>query len=229
MKAMILAAGRGERMQPLSNTTPKPLLKIGDHSLIEHQIIKLKQAGITDIVINISYLGQHIIQHLKDGSQFGVSIQYSDEKDNRLGTGGGIYQALSQLGSDPFLLLSADIYSDISLRPLLEKSITEKAHLVCVPNPSFHPKGDYALTATGLIYFGSPTYTFAGIAIFHPQLFHECQNNVFPLTDILTPAILKQRVSGEIYSGTWHNVGTPSLLAELNEKHNSTTQTHLNG
>ena len=215
MKAMILAAGLGERMQPLSSTQPKPLLKAGKHRLIEHNLIALQQAGITDIVINVHHHAKQIISTLGDGKRYRVSIQYSQEQNQLLGTGGGIVQALPLLGSEPFLLLSADIWTDYPFHTLHSQTI-EDAHLIMVDNPDFHPAGDYSLTPNHQI---TPpknhTLTYASMGIFNPKLFDTNLTQPFNLTQALEPAIHTQRVSGEHFKGQWWNVGTPELLAQL--------------
>jgi len=217
MKAMILAAGLGERMQPLSCTQPKPLLKAGKHRLMEHNLIALQQAGITDIIINVHHHAEQIISTLGDGQRYQVSIQYSQEKNQLLGTGGGITQALPLLGSESFLLLSADIWTDYPFETLLSRTI-EDAHLIMVDNPAFHPKGDYSLNPHHQITLPSNnTLTYASMGVFNPKLFNTKLTKPFNLTQALEPAIQSQRVSGEHYKGQWWNVGTPELLAQLDQ------------
>jgi N-acetyl-alpha-D-muramate 1-phosphate uridylyltransferase len=222
MKAMILAAGLGSRMMPLSKTCPKPLLKINGTSLIEHVIILLKNAGITDIAINTCHHGHKIIEQLKTGEAYGVSIKYSQES-TLLGTGGGIVRALPVLGSKPFLLISGDIWTDFPVETLLNKTVINNvshAHLVMVNNPEFHPDGDFGLTGKGVISQDLvPKLTYANIGIINPRLFNDSETihpKAFSLTQVLNPAIASNKVTGELYQGRWWNVGTPSVLEALN-------------
>lgn len=214
MKAMLLAAGRGERLRPLTDTTPKPLVSAGELCLIEHSIVKLERAGIKDIVINVAYLADKIVHHLGNGEQYGVRLEYSYEGSESLGTGGGIYRALTLLGDQPFWLLSADVWSayaefDKVLKP------NQAAHLVMVPNPDFHPQGDYAISESGRIIKATPKLTYAGIALLNPSLFIGCQPGNFSLSPLLNQAIQHDAVSGELYHGDWFNVGTIKELERL--------------
>ena len=214
MKAMILAAGRGERMLPLTATTPKPLLKIGNTTLIEHTLHQVHLAGIQDVVINVHHLGDQIIQYCGDGAAFDLSIRYSVEP-TLLETGGGVFNALPLLGDEPFLLLSADVWTDFPLKKLLQKKISG-AHVVLVDNPDYHRDGDFALDANGLVCMeGEKKLTYANISIIHPRLFYGENHGVFRLTKILRPAIENKMVMGECYAGEWHNVGTVGDLEKL--------------
>jgi MurNAc alpha-1-phosphate uridylyltransferase len=215
MRAMILAAGRGERMGVLTEKTPKPLLRVGDHSLIEFAIARLKQAGIHEMIINVSYLGEQIKAQLGSGHQFGVSIQYSEEKE-RLETGGGILQALSWLGDDPFIVLSSDVICDYPLASL-PKEPSSLAHLVLVKNPDFHPAGDFGLSQGLVDRQAKPTYTFANIGVYRKELFAGAVPGKFPLNQLLFPAIENQQVTGEIYQGEWYNIGTQAELSRAIE------------
>lgn len=221
MRAMILAAGRGERMQALTLSRPKPLLTVGKHYLIEYAILQCQAAGITHIVINVSYHADQIMQALGDGSRYGVSIAYSIEKE-RLETGGGIVQALPLLGDAPFVVLSSDV---ITAYPLanLPRSLSGLAHLVLVPNPSFHPAGDFGLINQTVDREASPKYTFGNVSVLHPDLFAGCTATHFPLNQLLFEAIAQQLITGEIYHGPWYNVGNPSQLAEVQALVNSTS------
>ena len=217
MKAMLLAAGRGERMRPLTLTTPKPLLPIGDITLIDHALKQLKLAGFREVVINVHYLGEQIIAHCGDGSRFDLSIQYSIE-ETLLETGGGIYRALPLLGDEPFLVLSADVWTDFPLHTLMQKKISG-AHLVFVDNPTFHPVGDYGLDENGRVHLdGVVRYTYANVGVLHPRVFDDFSAGAFRLSSVFNGAILKNAVTGERYSGVWHNVGTPDELSCLREK-----------
>jgi len=214
MKAMLLAAGRGERLRPLTDSTPKPLIAVGAHRLIEYNIFKLKQAGVTDIVINVCYLAQQIVRYLGNGSRYGVNIEYSFEGDDLLDTGGGIQRALTLLGEKPFWLVSADIWSDYSFQSL-ELSGEIHAHLIMVENPSYHPRGDFGILADGKLTLESPRHTYGNIAVLKPELFYNCESAKFPLSLILKRGITNGSISGELYSGKWFNIGTLEELSLL--------------
>ncbi len=214
MKAIILAAGRGERMRPLTDQTPKPLLKVAGKTLIEYHIAALVLAGINEIVINHAWLGAQIEDHLGDGSRYHANIQYSPEGGQALETGGGIYHALPLLGNAPFIVVNADIWTDYPFNHL-PTSLNSLAHLVLVPNPSFNSAGDFALCDDGIRNNGSPQYTFSGIAVYHPRFFEDCSSGKFPLAPVLRRAADEGHVSGEIYNGQWFDVGTPQRLTEL--------------
>lgn len=215
MKAMILAAGSGKRMQHLTDVTPKPLLCVDGEPLIVHQLRRLAQAGFTEIVINVSYLAQQIIAALGDGAAYGVSIQYSYEPEvGGLETGGGIYQALPLLGDAPFVVTSADIYTDYPYQRLLHVEV-DQAYLVLAPNPDYHPDGDFGLSAGGVVTQQPPKYNYAGIGVVTPALFDGVEASKFSLSSRLLPAIEAQHVHGELYRGDWFNVGTPSQLQAL--------------
>lgn len=208
-RAMILAAGRGQRMGKLTEFLPKPLLYVQGRFLIEYAISNLKQAGIEEIIINVSYRAEQIKASLGDGSRYDVKIIYSEEKE-RLETGGGIFQALPLLGSHPFIVMSSDIITDYALSQLPQE-LDGLAHLVLVNNPVYHLQGDYEL-ANKRISLGSPKLTFANIGVYHPDLFANCKPGHFRLTHVLNPAIEKELVTGEHYQGKWHNVGAPDDL-----------------
>ncbi len=210
MRAMILAAGRGERMRSLTDQVPKPLLKVRGRYLIEYSIASLARIGVKDIVINLSYRGEQIKQALGQGERYGVTLHYSEESE-RLETGGGVFQALPMLGNNPFIVLSSDVVTDYPLQQL--PSHPEKlAHLVLVDNPEFHPQGDFSLRGKEIYSGGSLTYTFANIGVYRPELFAACKPGKFRLGDLLKQAIEKQQVTGEHYQGIWHNLGTPEHL-----------------
>lgn len=214
MKAMILAAGRGERMRPLTDTIPKPLAPFGKRRLIEPLLENLNQAGIKQIVINVSYLAQQIIDYLGDGSRYGLEICYSLETEvGGLETGGGVLQALPLLGEEPFLIVSSDIVTNFPFATLGKKRISGGAHLVLVDNPSFHPQGDFHLQEDGLVHLqGNNMLTFASIGILHPQLFAGCTPSKFPLLTVFKQAIQSKQMTGEHYRGPWHNIGTIDQL-----------------
>jgi MurNAc alpha-1-phosphate uridylyltransferase len=219
MKAMLLAAGKGTRMLPLTATTPKPLLMAGGSTLIAHQIRKLAAQGFTQLVINHAWLGAQLEQALGDGSSLGVSIEWSRE-DAPLETAGGIIQALPLLGNSAFALVNADIWTDYpfaSLRTAL--SADDLVHLVLVPNPAHHPEGDFVLDAAGRLGVaesaGAQRYTYSGIAVFDPRLFAGQPAGKAPLLPLLKQALAQGRASGELYRGAWSDIGTPERLAAL--------------
>jgi MurNAc alpha-1-phosphate uridylyltransferase len=215
MKAMILAAGKGERMRPLTLTTPKPLVRAGGVPLIEYHLRALAAAGFTEIVINHAWLGQQIEDYLGDGSQYGVSIQYSPEGEP-LETGGGILRALPLLGSEAFLVVNGDIWTDYDFS-VLHRPIAGLAHLVLADNPAHHPVGDFNLI-DGQVRDGQPgsaTLTYSGIAVLHPQLFAGCVAGAFKLAPLLRTAMADGQVTGEHLHGVWVDVGTHERLAEV--------------
>lgn len=211
---MILAAGKGTRMRPLTDLTPKPLLKVAGQPLLIHHINSLLKAGISEIAINTHYLGQQIISTIGDGSNLGVKIKYFPE-ESLLDTGGGIVNALSWLGSEPFLVISADILTNYPLVNLPTLS-SDMAHLVMVNNPSYHPEGDFALEHGRLKLSGTHKYTYANIGIFHPEFFADAPSGAFPLSRLLKKHISNNLISGEHYSGAWFNIGTPADLELAN-------------
>ncbi|WP_144392176.1 N-acetylmuramate alpha-1-phosphate uridylyltransferase MurU [Pleionea sediminis] len=216
MKAFILAAGLGTRMRPLTNNTPKPLLKIGSKPIIHYPIEKLKQAGIESIVINTAYLGQLIKDALGDGSRFGVNIAYSDEGEP-LETGGAIRHALPLLGDEPFILVNGDIYTDFPFENLLGKC-PEVAHLVLVENPSFKEVGDFGICGSRLTNDLSQSFTYSGIGVYNPAFFQRyAAGSSFPLGPVLREQAEQQLVSAEVYRGCWMDIGTPERLHQINE------------
>lgn len=229
MKAMILAAGRGKRMQPLTDTMPKPMLSVGGKPLIVWQIQKLAAAGITDLVINLAWLGNKIRASLGDGSQFGVNITWSDEVELGLETAGGIAKALPMLGSDPFLVINADIWTDWQPTGLAEQVATMQsrnlqAWLTLVSNPPHNPRGDFTLSSDDLLCKADPsdkTYTFSGIGLYQPKLFSGvAPNQKTPLIEVLNPAIDNGLVGAELYKGQWYDIGTPERLQHLDAQLN---------
>lgn len=216
MKAMILAAGRGERMRPLTDSTPKPLLTVGGKALIEHSLENLVNAGFTDIVINVAYLGQQIIDYCGDGSRWQVSIQYSNEGEAALETAGGIAKALPLLGDKPFLVVNADILFDYPLAKLRNKAI-DLAHLVLIDNPPHHLDGDFCLNETGLLSEqGEKKLTFSGIGVYRPELFSEVKmGQPLKLRPLLNQAMRQGRIVGEYFNGFWLDIGTPQRLQEV--------------
>jgi len=215
MKAMILAAGKGERMRPLTLHTPKPLVQAAGKPLIEYHLEALARAGFTEVVINHAWLGEQIEAHLGDGQRFGLSIRYSPEGEP-LETGGGIFKALPLLGNEPFLLVNGDIWTDYDFAGL-RAPLDGLAHLVLVDNPGHHGRGDFRLL-DGRVVDGDDapgTLTFSGISVLHPALFDGCQPGAFKLAPLLRQAMAEGRVSGERHSGLWVDVGTLERLAAV--------------
>jgi MurNAc alpha-1-phosphate uridylyltransferase len=215
MKAMILAAGRGERMRPLTDHTPKPLLPVAGRPLIVHHLQALRAAGIRELVINTGHLGERLPAALGDGRTWGVRIAWSPEPPDALETGGGIFQALPLLGPEPFLVVNGDVWTDYPFARL-PVAPAGLAHLVLVGNPPHHPQGDFTLTADGrLVESGGLTLTFSGISVLRPELFAGRAPGRFPLGPLLRRAIAAGLASGEHYAGKWWDIGTPQRLAEL--------------
>lgn len=214
MKAMILAAGKGERMRPLTLHTPKPLIPVAGQPLIEYHLRALAAAGFREVVINHAWLGQQIEDHLGDGSQFGLHIAYSPEGEP-LETGGGIHRALPLLGDEPFLVVNGDVWTDYDFGAL-PKELSGLAHLVMIDNPAHHPTGDFTLRDGQLrdAQPGAATLTYSGIAVLTPALFAGCQAGAFKLAPLLRDAMAAGKVSGEHFCGHWVDVGTHERLAE---------------
>lgn len=215
MKAMILAAGRGERMRPLTDTTPKPLLMVGGKRLIEYHLEALRQAGISDVVINHAWLGDQIEAVLGDGHHYGINITYSPEQVG-LETAGGVQHALPLLGDEPFIVVNGDIWTDYSYHHL-SGTLTSpyQAHLVLVNNPEYHPQGDFALQAPRVLEDGEHKLTFSGVGVYHPDMFKALEPGIRPLAPVLRELMQQQRVSGEHYQGRWFDIGTPERLAQF--------------
>ncbi len=215
MKAMILAAGKGERLRPLTLHTPKPLVRAGGVPLIEYHVRALAAAGFTELVINHAWLGEQIEAYLGKGDRFGVRIDYSAEGEP-LETGGGIYRALPLLGDQPFAVVNGDIWTDYSFAALAPP-LAGLAHLVLVDNPAHHPVGDFSLEEGRVTDRDAPAtaFTYSGIAVLHPRLFEGCTAGAFKLAPLLRQAIAAGQVSGEHYSGRWIDVGTHERLAEV--------------
>ncbi len=214
---MILAAGPGERMHPLTENTPKPMLAVAGKPLLQHHIEALAKAGFTDLIINHGRFGYLIESCFGDGSQFGVNIHYSAEGERPLETGGGIKQALGLLGSGPFLVVNGDIWTDFPLQSLTKRTNTGLAHLIMAPNPPHHPDGDFAMRDGMLLMEGAPKYTFSGIGLYSPALFAPLKAGRFPLAPLLRRAIGNGQISGEIYTGHWFDIGTAQRLARLDK------------
>ncbi|AEA71584.1 MULTISPECIES: N-acetylmuramate alpha-1-phosphate uridylyltransferase MurU [Pseudomonas] len=215
MKAMILAAGKGERMRPLTLTTPKPLIRVGGVPLIEYHLRALARAGFTEIVINHAWLGQQIEDHLGDGSRFGVSIRFSPEGEP-LETGGGIFRALPLLGDEAFVVVNGDVWTDYDFSAL-RRPLEGLAHLVLVDNPEHHSDGDFVLVDGKVHDRQAPAdnLTYSGIAVLHPRLFDGSSDGAFKLAPLLRAAMAEGRVSGEHLKGHWVDVGTHERLAQV--------------
>lgn len=226
MKAMILAAGLGQRMRPLTQFLPKPLLRVKGYSLIEYHLFRLANAGIKEVIINHAYLGEKIVSHCGDGSKYGVNIYYSAET-KPLETAGGITNALPLLGNEPFLLINGDIYCDIELKKLADHRLGHYlGHLIMVANPAFHPDGDFAMATPNQQSVGelslesNARLTYAGIALLSPALLSDYPNKreSYPLGEVFRHAIDKHCLSGEFYAGIWSDIGTPERLIALHNQ-----------
>lgn len=213
-RAMVLAAGRGERMRPITDSCPKPLVQVAGRPLIEYHLEGLARAGIREVVINLSWLGEQIRAHLGDGDRFGLALEYSPEGYPALETGGGIFRALPLLGDAPFVLVNADIYCPFDFSSL-GLSGNDLAELVMVPNPAHNPAGDFVLEDERMHAGDGRRLTFSGISVLHPDLFRGCSDGAFPLAPLLVSAMERDRVSGRLHRGLWSDVGTPERLAEL--------------
>lgn len=225
MRAMILAAGRGERMRPLTDTTPKPLLKVAGKALISYHLKHLYQAGFRDIVINHAWLGQQIENTLGNGADYGLNIHYSPET-TALETGGGIFQALPRLSptsTEAFIVINGDIWCDCALDSL-QLPPGKLAHLLLVDNPEHNPAGDFVLydhhayeKTTLPEHIQEQVFTFSGIGVYHPLLFNHCQAGAFPLAPLLKQAMHQHLVSAQHHDGLWMDIGTPERLARLDK------------
>lgn len=215
MIAMILAAGRGERLRPITESMPKALVEVQGKSLLEYHLLALEAAGIETVVINLGWFGNKIIEKVGSGKEYGLNIIYSPEGDNILETGGGIHRALPMLGPDPFLVVNADIYTDMPL-PIEGLYPDSGGHLVLVPKPGHRPVGDFDLL-DGRVRNGSdPEFTFSGVAVYDPEFFVGCSPGRFSIVPMLRAAADAGKLSGSVYSGMWQDVGTPDRLAGLN-------------
>ncbi len=214
MKAMILAAGLGKRLRPLTLEKPKPLVEVAGKPLIVHHLEKLSETGFTDIVINHAWLGEKLVAALGKGSQWGLNIEYSAESEP-LETGGGVFKALPLLGDDPFLLVNGDVYTDFDFQSLPDTP-KDLAHLVLVDNPDFKKVGDFALDSLGRVHKdGKNKLTFSGLSVLSPELFAHCKSGVFKLAPLLIDAMASGKVAGEHYHGLWTDVGTVERLQSL--------------
>jgi N-acetyl-alpha-D-muramate 1-phosphate uridylyltransferase len=213
---MVLAAGRGERMRPLTDHAPKPLLTVGGKYLIVWHLERLAAAGFRDVLINTAWLGDMIEATLGNGARFGLAITYSHERPEALETGGGIFNALPRLGPAPFLIVNGDVWTDIDFgalrRPMDPASL---AHLVLVPNPPQHARGDFLLERGFVSEGEGHRYTYSGVGVYRPEFFADCTPGKFPLLPLLRAAIARRALTGEVHSGRWHDIGTVERLEAL--------------
>lgn len=214
MIAMILAAGRGERLRPLTDTIPKALVEVCGQSLLERHLRNLSKAGVTDVVINLGWLGEQIVERVASGGSYGLNVVYSPEGDNILETGGGIQRALPMLGTEPFAVINADIFTDMPV-PDVTLRESEVGHLVLVPKPDYTGRGDFDLK-NGLIEKGdTPRFTFSGVAIYKPEFFSGCKAGRFSVTPMLFDAADRRQLQGSLYEGQWADVGTQERLEQI--------------
>jgi MurNAc alpha-1-phosphate uridylyltransferase len=214
--AMVLAAGRGERLRPLTDALPKALIEVRGVSLLERQLERLRLAGVDRVVINLGWQGERIVERIGDGSSFGLQAVYSPEYDHVLETGGGIFRALPILGRDPFWVLNSDVYTDLVLPvPFVPPDCL--GHLILVPTPDHKARGDFDLDGGRVRNAPQPGWTYSGMALYRPELFENAAGGRFPLAPLLFAAADRNQLSGDIYRGVWHDVGTPERLARLNQ------------
>ena len=209
---MILAAGRGERLRPLTDRLPKSLVEVQGQSLLERHLQHIRAAGIEKVVINLGWLGEQIAERIGSGARYGLDVAYSPEGDNILETGGGIHKALPMLGSNPFLVVNADIFTEMPV-PEIELPSDAVGHLVLVPTPEYREHGDFSLRE-GIV-GNDLELTFSGVAIYRPEFFGNCEAGRFSIVPMLREAADKGRLTGSIYEGTWADIGTPERLAAL--------------
>lgn len=214
MIAMILAAGRGERLRPITDRIPKALVEVGGVSLIERHLNAVKAAGMETVVINLGWLGELIAERVGSGSRYGLSVVYSPEYDGILETGGGIHRALPLLGRDKFLVVNSDVYTDMALPTVLPDD--SDGHLIFVPKPAHKEHGDFDLIEGRVANGANPSLTFSGIAVYRPEFFADCESGRFPLAPMLRRAADRSDLTGAVYNGVWEDVGTPERLSALN-------------
>jgi N-acetyl-alpha-D-muramate 1-phosphate uridylyltransferase len=215
---MLLAAGRGERLRPITDTLPKPLVEVAGKPLIVYHLEALARAGIRDVVINLSWLGEKIRAALGDGGRYGVRIAYSEEGPVPLETGGGIHRALPLLGPRPFLVVNADVWTDMDFRRVPTLAEGDEARLMLASNPPHHPQGDFGLQGDVVVEREADRYTYTGIGVYRPELFAGCVPGKFPLLPLLKRAIAAGRLRGELYRGEWLDIGSPERLAWLDAR-----------
>ena len=215
MIAMILAAGRGERLRPHTDTVPKALIEVRGQSLLERHLQALQGAGVATVIINLGWLGEQIAERVGSGSGYGLKVIYSPEGDNILETGGGIYRALPMLGSDPFLVVNADIYTDIPM-PVADFDEHTLGKLILVPTPAEKARGDFDLVAGRVCNANDPQLTFSGVAVYRPELFADCSPGRFSVAPMLRAAADDGKIAGDVHTGFWTDVGTVDRLEVLN-------------
>jgi MurNAc alpha-1-phosphate uridylyltransferase len=211
MKAMILAAGRGERLRPLTDTRPKSLVDVGGKTLLERHLEHIQAAGIKTVVINLGWLGEQIADRIGNGKELGLDVIYSLEGDNILETGGGIFKALPRLGTAPFLVINADIFTDMPV-PRITLRDDVLGHLVLVPTPTYRAHGDFDIEDGLIRRSEKPAYTFSGVAVYRPEFFARCTSGRFSLAPMFFHAADRGRLSGSLYEGPWADIGTPERL-----------------
>lgn len=216
MNAMILAAGRGERLRPVTDTVPKSLVEVRGQCLLERHLEHVSNAGIKIVVINLGWLGEQIVERVGSGSEYGLNVAYSDEGDNVLDTGGGIFKALPILGSEPFLVVNADIFTDMPVPNITLKS-DALGHLVLVPTPDYREVGDFDLDNNMIRNGDTPALTFSGVAIYRPEFFAGCKPGRFSIVPMMQAAADAGRLQGSIFEGVWADIGTPERLAALDK------------
>lgn len=214
MRAMILAAGRGQRLRPLTDNAPKPLMQLAGKPLIEYHLEALAGAGFGEVVINQGHLGDMLSDALGDGGRWGIHIHWSNEQPEALETGGGIFKALPLLGTGPFLVVNGDVWTDYPLARLRAVKC-DWAHLVMVPNPPHNPAGDFALLGARVREDGAALQTYSGIGVYHPRLFAGCSPGKFSVVPLLRAAMRDHLVTGELYAGAWDDIGTADRLEAL--------------
>lgn len=217
-RAMLLAAGRGERLRPITDTLPKPLVEVAGKPLIVYHLEALHRAGVREVVVNLSWLGKKIRTALGDGERYGVHIAYSEEGPVPLETGGGIYHALPLLGSGPFLVVNSDVWTNMDLGRVLTLAEGADARLVLAPNPPQHPRGDFGLEGDFVVEREADRFTYTGVGIYRPELFEGCVPGKFPLLPLLKRAIAARRLRGEVYRGEWLDIGSADRLAWLDAR-----------
>jgi MurNAc alpha-1-phosphate uridylyltransferase len=217
-RAMLLAAGRGERLRPITDTLPKPLVEVAGKPLIVYHLEALARAGIRDVVVNLSWLGEKIRAALGDGSRYGVRIAYSEEGPVPLETGGGIHRALPLLGPDPFLVVNSDVWTDMDFSRVLTLDASADARLMLASNPAHHPRGDFGLEGDFVVERDFDRSTYTGIGMYRPELFAGCAPGKFPLLPLLRRAIAARRLRGELYRGEWLDIGSSDRLAWLDAR-----------
>jgi MurNAc alpha-1-phosphate uridylyltransferase len=215
---MLLAAGRGQRLQPITDSLPKPLVEIAGKPLIVYHLEALARAEVREVVINLSWLGEKIRGALGDGSRYGVRIVYSEEGPVPLETGGGIHRALPLLGQASFWVVNSDVWTDVDFGRVLTLEEGADARLLLAPNPPHHPRGDFGLEGDLVVERQAGRFTYTGIGVYRPELFAGCAPGKFPLLPLLQRAIAGRRLRGEIYRGEWLDIGSPDRLAELDAR-----------